>query len=80
MAHSSYSIPRLREAINSLDSKMAYLMSQRRQLECNLERAVRSQSPVLRLPSELLSCIFIIGVFGMGDENPVMVATLMLVW
>ncbi|KAJ7600742.1 hypothetical protein C8J56DRAFT_911172 [Mycena floridula] len=76
---SSVSIPRLREAINSLDSKMASLMSQRRELESNLEQAVRSQSPVLRLPSELLSSIFVIGVLEFGDENPVMVATLMLV-
>lgn len=79
-ASTSVSIPHLREAIHSLDSKMARLMSQRRELESNLEQAVRSQSPVLRLPSELLSSIFVIGVFGMGEDNPVMVGTLMLVW
>lgn len=59
---------------------MASLMSQRHELESHLEQAVRSQSPVLRLPSELFSKIFVMGVLGMGDENPVMVATLMLVW
>ncbi|KAF4590719.1 hypothetical protein EYR40_009316 [Pleurotus pulmonarius] len=73
------SIPRLREAILTLDSKMAQLMNQRHELESHLERAVRLQSPVLRLPSELLSSIFIKGVLGMGDENPIMVSTLMLV-
>ncbi|KAG9227705.1 hypothetical protein CCMSSC00406_0000649 [Pleurotus cornucopiae] len=73
------SIPRLREAILTLDSKMAQLMDQRHELESHLERAVRLQSPVLRLPSELLSSIFIKGVLGMGDENPIMVSTLMLV-
>ncbi|KAJ7095806.1 hypothetical protein B0H15DRAFT_774244 [Mycena belliarum] len=64
-------IPRLREAIHSLDSKMASLMSQRRDLESRLEQAVRLQSPVLRLPSELLASIFIIGVLGGKEvENP----------
>ncbi|KAG5352093.1 hypothetical protein E4T56_gene12833 [Termitomyces sp. T112] len=73
------SIPLLREAIDTLDSRMATLMSQRHELETHLERAVRLQSPVLRLPSELLSSIFVMGVFGIGDEDPVMVSTLMLV-
>lgn len=59
---------------------MAFLMSQRHELESHLEQAVRLQSPVLRLPTELLSSIFVMGVLGMGDENPVMVPTLMLVW
>ncbi|KAF9077709.1 hypothetical protein BDP27DRAFT_1311542 [Rhodocollybia butyracea] len=77
--HPSVSIPRLREAINSLDSKMASLMSQRHELESHLEQAVRLQSPVHRLPNELLSSIFVIGVLGMGDEDPVMVPALMLV-
>ncbi|KAG6840987.1 hypothetical protein C0991_002877 [Blastosporella zonata] len=58
---------------------MATLMSQRHELEAHLEQAVRLQSPVLRLPSELLSSIFVMGVMGIGDEDPVMVSTLMLV-
>lgn len=74
------SIASLRESIAALDAKVALLQSQRRELEIKLEQAVRLQSPVLRLPSELLSSIFVIGVLGMGDENPVMVPTLMLVW
>lgn len=77
---SSISITHLREAIRSLDCKMATLISQRHELESHLEQAVRLQSPVLRLPSELLSSIFVMGVLGIGDENPVMVSTLMLVW
>ncbi|KAJ7175934.1 hypothetical protein C8R46DRAFT_1174644 [Mycena filopes] len=82
-------IPRLREAIHSLDSKMASLMSQRRDLESRLEQAVRLQSPVLRLPSELLSSIFVTGVLGDTEEDTsesadegnctVMLGTLMLV-
>ncbi|KAJ6477361.1 hypothetical protein C8R47DRAFT_984900 [Mycena vitilis] len=82
-------IPRLRDAIHSLDSKMASLMSQRRDLETRLEQAVRLQSPVLRLPSELLSSIFIIGVLGDSEDDSsegtdegkvtVMLPTLMLV-
>ena len=59
---------------------MASLMSQRHELESHLEQAVRLQSPVLRLPSELLSSIFVMGVLRIGDEDPVMVSTLMLVW
>jgi hypothetical protein len=68
---------------------MACLMSQRLILESRLETAVRLQSPVLRLPSELLSLIFIIGVLGdleeesyesADDGNAIMLPTLMLVW
>ncbi|KAJ3791283.1 hypothetical protein GGU11DRAFT_672846 [Lentinula aff. detonsa] len=77
--HPSVSISRLREAINSLDSKMASLMSQRHELEVHLEQAVRLQSPIHRLPNELLASIFVIGVLEMADESPVMVPTLMLV-
>ncbi|KAJ8080502.1 hypothetical protein PM082_017335 [Marasmius tenuissimus] len=73
------SIPKLREAIHRIDTKMASLMNEKHELESHLEQAVRLQSPVLRIPSELLGSIFIISVFGMGDDNPVMVSTLMLV-
>lgn len=73
-------ISSLREAINSLDTQMADLMSQRQALKAQLEQEVRLQSPVIRLPSELLSSIFIMGVLGMGDDDPIMVPTLMLVW
>ncbi|TFK28047.1 hypothetical protein FA15DRAFT_678688 [Coprinopsis marcescibilis] len=69
----------LREAIASIDAKIAALVSQKRELEAKLEGEVRLQSPVLRVPSELLSSIFIMGVLGMGEEDPVMVPTLMLV-
>lgn len=71
------SIPLLREALSSLDSKMASLMSQREALESHLARAVRLQSPVQRLPCEILSSIFVIGVNE--TEDPLMVSTLMLV-
>ncbi|PPQ77473.1 hypothetical protein CVT25_011343 [Psilocybe cyanescens] len=73
------SIAYLREALSSIDIKMSALVKERAELELKLETAVRLQSPVLRLPSELLSSIFTIGVLEMGDEDPVMVPTLMLV-
>jgi hypothetical protein len=76
---SKASIPHLREALSSLDSKMASLMSQREELESHLEQAVRLQSPIQRLPCEILASVFIKGVFGADDENPLMVSTLMLV-
>ena len=74
------SIAYLREAIAAIDIKMAALIKERADLETKLETAVRLESPVLRLPSELLSNIFTVGVLGMGDEDPIMVTTLMLVW
>jgi len=74
------SIGYLREAIAAIDTKISSLVQERSELETKLEQAVRLQSPVLRLPSELLSSIFSIGVLEMGDENPIMVPTLMLVW
>lgn len=78
-ATSQASIPHLREALSSLDSKMASLMSQREELESHLEHAVRLQSPIQRLPCEILASIFVKGVFEAEDEDPLMVSTLMLV-
>ncbi|TFK74862.1 hypothetical protein BDN72DRAFT_759242 [Pluteus cervinus] len=72
------SIPHLREAISSLESKMAFLLNQKNELESHLDQAVRLQSPILRLPSELLSSIFVTGVLEMGEDS-LMVSTLMLV-
>ena len=63
------SIPDLREALNTLESQMSTLMSQRRILESKLEQAVRLQSPIHRLPKELLGTIFIIGVLQLEDED-----------
>jgi hypothetical protein len=73
------SIPLLREALDSLDTRMASLLDQRRELESHLEQAARSQSPVYRLPEELLSSIFVVGVCELGDEDPLLVSSLMLV-
>ena len=72
------SIPHLREALSSLDSQMATLMSEKRKLESHLEQAVRLQSPVLRLPRELLGSIFITGVL-LDEDDRLLVSTLMLV-
>ncbi|KAI0061401.1 hypothetical protein BV25DRAFT_1805627 [Artomyces pyxidatus] len=73
------SIPDLREALSSLESKMATLMSERERLESRLEQAVRLQAPVQRLPNELLAAIFAIGVLEMEEEDPLMLSNLMLV-
>ena len=74
------SIAYLRETIASIDSKMSALVKERADLEVKLETAVMLQSPILRLPTEILSNIFTIGVLGIADDNPIMVPTLMLVW
>ena len=59
---------------------MASLMSQRLALESKLEFAVRQQTPVHRLPRELLGSIFEIGVHHMADEeDTVLLSTIMLV-
>lgn len=72
-------ISHLREALDSLDTQMAALLSQRQELESHLEQAVRSQSPIFRLPEELLSLIFVTGVCDTEDEDPLLVSSLMLV-
>ncbi|KAG9315781.1 hypothetical protein JVU11DRAFT_3430 [Chiua virens] len=77
--NSQLSISRLREALDALDTQMASLLRQRQELESRLEQAVRSQSPIYRLPEELLSSIFIIGVCQSGDQDPLLVSSLMLV-
>ncbi|KDQ62299.1 hypothetical protein JAAARDRAFT_122507 [Jaapia argillacea MUCL 33604] len=73
------SIPHLREAIQSLESKMASLLSEREMLESRLEQAVRLQSPIHRLPNELLASIFVNGVFDTEEEDPLMLSNVMLV-
>lgn len=77
--NSQASISHLREALNSLDTQIASLLSQRQELESHLEQAVRSQSPIYRLPEELLSSIFVIGVCQSGDQDSLLVSSLMLV-
>lgn len=72
-------ISHLREALDSLDTQMASLLSQRQELESHLDQAVRSQSPIFRLPEELLSLIFVTGVCDAEDEDPLLVSSLMLV-
>ncbi|TCD65268.1 hypothetical protein EIP91_002933 [Steccherinum ochraceum] len=78
-ASSNLSIPHLREALSSLESKMATLLSERDEIESRLEQAVRLQSPVHRLPNELLASIFIIGVLTAEEEDSLMLSALMLV-
>lgn len=73
------SIPHLREALHSLESKMATLLSERELLESRLEQAVRLQSPIQRLPEELLSTIFEIGVLYEDEEDSLTLANMMLV-
>ena len=73
------SIPHLREAILSLDSKMATLLNERDLLELRLEHAVRMNSPVQRLPNDLLASIFSIAVLEEEDEDSITLSNLMLV-
>jgi len=79
----AHTISHLRDAIASLDAQMALLQAQKRELQARLDQEVRMQSPVHRLPSELLSSIFVLSVLGEGlaaEENPVVLGTIMLVW
>ncbi len=73
------SITDLREALSTLESKMASLMSEREQLERSLEQAVRLQAPIQHLPSELLASIFAIGVLGAEEEDTLMLSNIVLV-
>ena len=73
------SIPHLREAIHSLESKMASLLSERDLLESRLEQAVRMQSPVQRIPNDLLASIFSIAVMDEEEEDSITLSNLMLV-
>lgn len=73
------SIPHLREALSSLETQLASLMTERKRLETKLEQAVRQQSPVQHLPRELLGSIFVTGVYHMGEEDGLLLSTLMLV-
>lgn len=73
------SIPHLREAILSLDSKMASLLNERDLLELRLEHAVRMNSPVQRLPNDLLASIFSIAVLEDEDEDSITLSNLMFV-
>ena len=78
-AQSKNQINHLRNALSHLESRMALLLSERDLLESRLESAVRMQSPVQRLPSELLASIFIMGVMNMEEDDSLMLSTLMLV-
>ncbi|KAI8986227.1 hypothetical protein BD414DRAFT_416391 [Trametes punicea] len=78
-AAANLSIPHLREALHSLESKMATLLSERDLLESKLEQAVRLQSPVQRLPNDLLSSIFNIAVLDGEEEDSITLSNLMLV-
>lgn len=73
------SIPDLREALSTLESKMASLMSERERLERSLEQAARLQAPIQRLPSELLASIFTIGILGTEEEDTLMLSNIVLV-
>ncbi|KAH8825336.1 hypothetical protein DL96DRAFT_177833 [Flagelloscypha sp. PMI_526] len=71
---------RLREAIATLDAQISALVLRRNQLEVHLERAVHSQSPVHRVPPEILAKIFELGVQQEEEDfSCLMVQTVMLV-
>lgn len=58
---------------------MATLAFERRMLEKKLERAVRLQSPIQRLPGELLGYIFLVGALQQDSQDTILLSTLMLV-
>ena len=58
---------------------MASLLNERDLLESRLELAVRLQSPIQRLPDELLSAIFEIGVLDGEEEDPITLANITIV-
>jgi hypothetical protein len=58
---------------------MKSLLNERDMLEHRLESAVRLQSPVHRLPSELLASIFTTTIMTLQEEDTFMLSTLMLV-
>ncbi|TFK96851.1 hypothetical protein BDV98DRAFT_485333, partial [Pterulicium gracile] len=68
----------LRAALASLDARMSALAMERATLQSHLDTAVRRQAPIYRLPGELLSSIFTMGVLG-HPEDSLMVTVLMLV-
>ncbi|KLO15988.1 hypothetical protein SCHPADRAFT_823890 [Schizopora paradoxa] len=72
-------IPHLREALDTLESQMATLAFERKMLERKLEKAVRLQSPVQRLPGELLGYIFLVGALQQDSQDTILLSTLMLV-
>jgi hypothetical protein len=76
------SIPRLREALRSVETKLATMAHERQRLVTALEQAVRVQSPVQRLPRELLANMFTAGVLAEEDEDgsdPLLLSSIMLV-
>jgi hypothetical protein len=74
-------IPRLREALRSVETKMATLAREQQRLMRALEQAVRVVAPVMRLPPELLSKVFRTGILDSDEESsdPLLLPTVMRV-
>ncbi|KAI0031056.1 hypothetical protein K488DRAFT_52904 [Vararia minispora EC-137] len=73
------SVSQLRDALSTLDSKVAALLNERARLEASLEQAVRLQAPIRRLPSELLASIITMSVSGPDRDEPPVLSNVMLV-
>ncbi|KZV73804.1 hypothetical protein PENSPDRAFT_573940 [Peniophora sp. CONT] len=65
--HPVNSLPHLRAELSKIDSTLAQLVRERAALSSSLEAAARASVPVARLPSELLSAIFILAAV---DDAP----------
>lgn len=64
------SIPQLRQALLTLDSRIRSLADQKTLVESQLASAVALQCPVRRLPREVLARVFILGVRDLDDDDP----------
>ncbi|EJD50902.1 hypothetical protein AURDEDRAFT_112024 [Auricularia subglabra TFB-10046 SS5] len=73
------SIPHLRQALSTLDLRMRTLADQRSQVETRLASVVALQSPIRKLPREILAVVFAAGVRELDDEDPLFLPRLTLV-
>ncbi|KZV92570.1 hypothetical protein EXIGLDRAFT_614223 [Exidia glandulosa HHB12029] len=73
------SIPQLRQALCTLDSRIRSLADQKHLVESKLASAVALQSPIRRLPREILAKIFAVGVRELDDEDALFLSRLTLV-
>jgi len=72
-------IPLMREALSAIDLRIRSLADQKNLLESRLADAVALQSPIRRLPREVLAAVFAVGVSQLDEEDPLFLARLSLV-
>ncbi|KAH7099521.1 hypothetical protein BKA62DRAFT_621347 [Auriculariales sp. MPI-PUGE-AT-0066] len=72
-------IPHMREALWDIESRMRSLADQKYKLESRLAAAVALQTPIRRLPREVLASIFTVGVDRLDGEDPLFLTRVTLV-